>query len=115
MSSDDEFYNSYGDFRGWNEQDYKTRIFTVAYQGYSHPILKSDAMKDKNGNFLRVSHDIETDEVKKIGTWNKKESERFLELYGPNSNNNYRFNLWLVNKFGKEKAEKYRRTFPKKE
>ena len=76
---------------------------------------KCDAMKDINGNFLKVSQNKETGYVKKIGSWNKKEKERFLELYGPNSNNNYRFNLWLENKFGKEKAQKYRKKFPKKE
>jgi hypothetical protein len=113
--NDSDFFNSNGDFSGWYESDYKTRIFTIAIDGYAYPMLKSQAMKNKNGCFLKVSQNIETGEVKKLGTWNKKESERFLELYGPNSNNNYRFNLWLENKFGKEKAKKYRKNFPKKE
>jgi len=95
----EEFYNSAGDFVGWVKKDASHSIFTIASEGYGRPQIACDAMVGIDGNFLSVVQNINTGVVEREGIWSDEANKRFMKLYGPSSNDSYRFDLWLETKF----------------
>ena len=107
---DYRFYDLQGKFKCFIQKE-NHYIFPVPIVGYGRAQTDVDVLTGKDGCMLTVLQNIETGEVTKENpeNWDMYNNDRFCELYGPivPAYDSYRFNIWLVNKVGKEKAKEY--------
>ena len=106
----DKLYSKSGKFEGFFEHDSDTRAYAISNTGYGRPQSALTSLKGKDGEMLIILQNKKTRKVikKYDANWGELANKRFEELYGPMRNDVYRFNRWLKDKVGEEKAIEYR-------
>ena len=106
----DKLYSKSGKFEGFFEHDSDTRAYAISNTGYGRPQSALTSLKGKDGEMLIILQNKKTRKVMKKydANWGELANKRFEELYGPMRNDVYRFNMWLKDKVGEEKASEYR-------
>ena len=71
--------------------------------GFGRPQTEVDVLVGKDGCFLTVLENLKTHKAMKKNpeNWDSSNNERFLELYGPLSSAEYRFDVWKGEKIQK--------------
>jgi hypothetical protein len=106
----DELYSKFDKLENFFDTIVSYREFAVPITGYGRPRSESTSLTGKDGEILIILQNKKTRTItKKHPTnWSELSNNRFVELYGPLSNDVYRFNMWLKGKVGEEKAIEYR-------
>lgn len=94
---DSRFYDNNGYFMPIYYSGSNKYISCIPIVGFGRPQTDVDTLIGKDGCFLTVIEDSKTGKVVKENpaNWDNKNTERFLELYGPLSLSKHRFNLWI--------------------
>lgn len=88
----------------------------IAKSGFGRPQTSEDAMQNSSGQYYLVKQHIKTSEVSKSeegASWENAEeaNQRFLEIYGPQGYDSYRWEKWFIIREGIEKFNALKKVY----